>query len=263
MNRLPDLKHHRWLISTLVVLAAIAISLNWLHLHPGDAYIKIMAIGASVCHQLPSHSFQRDGLQFPICARCSGLYLGCFIGILYYTFQGRKSGLPKRGYLIFFIILFIVWAGDGFNSFINDLLGRTVFYATTNTTRLVTGFGMGLVLSTALMTLFNLSVWKDPQRKPLLNNLWQVLAYMVSAALIGSLLAFSGSFIFQSLAYLVALTILLVISALYTIFWVIVSRKENTFESLPALAVYLAAGFATAMLQVTLLSALRLWLIGR
>ena len=181
MNHLLNLKHRRWLISSLVVLAAIAISLNWLHLHPGDAYIKIMAIGASVCHQLPSHSFQREGLQFPICARCSGLYLGCFIGIVYYAFQGRKSGLPRRGYLVLFIILFIVWAGDGFNSFINDLLGRTLLYATTNATRLVTGFGMGLVLSTALMTLFNLSVWKDPQRKPLLNNLWQVLAYMVSA----------------------------------------------------------------------------------
>ncbi len=263
MKRSFELKNRRWIVSALIALAAIAITLNWLHLHPGDAYAKVMAIGSSVCHQLPGHSFHRDDLQFPICARCSGLYLGCFIGISYYIFQNRRSGLPKRGFLVLFLILFLAWAGDGFNSFINDLLGKTILYNTTNTTRLVTGFGMGLVLSTALMTLFNLSVWKNPQKAPLLDNLWQVAAYMVIAASVGVLLAFSGSAIFQGLAYLAALTILAVISALYTIFWVIVSKKENTFSNLSALANYIAAGFATAMLQITLLSALRLWLIGR
>jgi len=53
-----------------------------------------------------------------------------------------------------------------------------------------------------------------------------------------------------------------VITALYTIFWVIVLRRENTFENLLSLTIFISAGFATAMLQITLLTVLRGWLIG-
>lgn len=244
------------------MLSAIGIALNWLHLHPGDLYARSLAIGSSVCHQLPSHSFHSGDLQFPICARCSGLYLGCFIGILYYAFQGRKSGLPARGYLILSLFLTAAWGGDGLNSLISEMLAKPFLYTTTNTTRLITGFGMGLVLCTALMTLFNLTIWKNPRKEPLLGNFWQLPAYIFTTALLGSLLVFADGVIFRGLAYLSMLTVIAVITALYTIFWVILLKKENTFEKLSALAIYIAVGFATAMLQITLLSALRGWLIG-
>lgn len=36
----------------------------------------IYAVGALVCHQRPERSFQFWGAQLPVCARCTGLYLG-------------------------------------------------------------------------------------------------------------------------------------------------------------------------------------------
>ena len=46
---------------------------------------------------------------------------------------------------------------------------------TNNITRLVTGFGMGLGLSTALMTLFNLTIWQGIQKEALLrSHFWPV-----------------------------------------------------------------------------------------
>lgn len=252
----------RTILPLVILLAALGITFNWLHLHPGDLYTRIMAIGASVCHQLPTHSYIRNDLQFPICARCSGLYLGCIIAILYYAFQGRKSGLPKKEYLLLMVGLTIAWGGDGLNSLLSDMLGKPFLYTTTNTTRLVTGFGMGLVLSTALMTLFNLTIWKNPQKTPLLDNRWQLFAYIVAAAVMGSMLVLAQGFIFRALAYVSTLSILVVITALYTIFWVIVLRRENTFENILSLTIFISAGFATAMLQITLLTALRGWLIG-
>ena len=252
----------RTLLAAAVLLAALGIAFNWLHLHPGDLYARIMAIGSSVCHQLPTHSYIHNDLQFPICARCSGLYLGCFIAILYYAFQGKKSGLPKKAYLFLMLGLTIAWGGDGLNSLLSDLLAKPFLYTTTNTTRLVTGFGMGLVLSTALMTLFNLSIWKNPQKTPLLDNRWQLIAYIVAAAVMGSMLVLAQGFLFRALAYVSTISILVVITALYTIFWVIILRRENTFENLLSLTLFLSAGFATALLQITLLSALRGWLIG-
>tara|TARA_B110000971_G_scaffold219980_1_gene262380 strand:+ start:111 stop:464 length:354 start_codon:yes stop_codon:yes gene_type:complete len=33
-------------------------------------------IGLVVCHQLPHRSFFWNGMQFPICARCTGIHIG-------------------------------------------------------------------------------------------------------------------------------------------------------------------------------------------
>jgi uncharacterized membrane protein len=36
----------------------------------------VYAVGAVVCHQLPGRSFHLWGRQMPVCARCTGIYLG-------------------------------------------------------------------------------------------------------------------------------------------------------------------------------------------
>lgn len=41
----------------------------------------IRIVGARVCHRRPERSFHTAGVQWPVCARCSGLYLGASIGV--------------------------------------------------------------------------------------------------------------------------------------------------------------------------------------
>lgn len=41
----------------------------------------IFAAGGLICHQRPERSFFLDGHQFPVCARCTGLYLSGAAGI--------------------------------------------------------------------------------------------------------------------------------------------------------------------------------------
>jgi uncharacterized membrane protein len=41
----------------------------------------IFAVGSVICHQRPERSFFLDGHQFPVCARCTGLYLSAFTGL--------------------------------------------------------------------------------------------------------------------------------------------------------------------------------------
>jgi uncharacterized membrane protein len=36
----------------------------------------VYGIGSMVCHQLPARSFQLWSMQMPVCARCTGIYLG-------------------------------------------------------------------------------------------------------------------------------------------------------------------------------------------
>jgi uncharacterized membrane protein len=38
--------------------------------------------GSLVCHQQPDRSFHRGGAQYPVCARCLGLYVGAIAGAI-------------------------------------------------------------------------------------------------------------------------------------------------------------------------------------
>lgn len=52
------------------------------------------AAGSLVCHQRPERSFHMDGRQFPVCARCAGLYLAGMAGALV-GWVGRAR-VPRR-----------------------------------------------------------------------------------------------------------------------------------------------------------------------
>lgn len=250
------------LLPILVILASAAITFNWLNGTPPGIYQKVFAVGSTVCHQIPSHSFHYGETQFMLCARCAGLYLGSLIGLGYYFTQGKKKALPSRGILILLVVFFLLWAGDGVNSFISDFLNRPFLYETTNLTRLATGFGMGLTMATALMTLFNVTVWKNSSNTPLLHHPLQIAGYFSAALFLGWLLLSGGEILFTALAYIGIGIVLLIITMLYTVFWVIMTRRETQFTQLKSLGFYLIAGWGTAMTQITLLYMLRNWLLG-
>lgn len=49
----------------------------------------VYAIGAGVCHQRPERSFHTAGVQWPVCARCTGLYAGGTAGLLAWPMARR------------------------------------------------------------------------------------------------------------------------------------------------------------------------------
>jgi len=44
--------------------------------------LGVYAIGRVICHQLPLRSFHLWGASLPVCARCTGIYLGAAAGAL-------------------------------------------------------------------------------------------------------------------------------------------------------------------------------------
>ena len=246
-------------LSILVVLIAGAIFLTWNFLlySPSGCYAKAFSIGSSVCHQIPSHSFSVGANQFPVCARCTGLYIGSFISIVYAFLSGKKKSIPKKKFIVFLAVLFLLWAGDGLNSLISDFLNKPFLYQSSNLSRLITGYGMGLVMSTALVTLFNFTIWETGQRTPVLESILQIIGYGILSALSSLLILISGPVIFQVAAYITIFTVLSIITLLYSIFWVILLKKENQFTNWKDMGVYLLAGYSTAIAQILLMIALR------
>ena len=48
-------------------------------------WVKIMSLARKLwgCHQIPERSFFLHGYQFPLCARCTGVFVGYLFAILF------------------------------------------------------------------------------------------------------------------------------------------------------------------------------------
>ena len=74
---------------------------------------------AFMCHQRPDRSFYFRGKQFPICARCTGILLGYFLGILI----AIVSECAYHGYFLLLLLPMIVdggtqhWKGKESNNY--------------------------------------------------------------------------------------------------------------------------------------------------
>ena len=85
----------------------------------------------SGCHQMPERSFFIKGKQFPVCARCTGVFIGYVFGIVFSLF----FYLPVCINILFCLIMFADW-----------LIQYIKIHNSNNIRRLITGTlcGFGL-----------------------------------------------------------------------------------------------------------------------
>lgn len=69
-----------------------------------DFWEIIYKIGFAICHQLPERTPVIEGYHLPLCARCTGIYLGVVSGYIYLFITGKwKSDTlpePPFGYIL-------------------------------------------------------------------------------------------------------------------------------------------------------------------
>lgn len=66
----------------------------------GAASTLVDRLASAVCHQRPERSFGIDGNQFPVCARCAGLYGSGALAALAAWFGFRKAPRNSRELLL-------------------------------------------------------------------------------------------------------------------------------------------------------------------
>ena len=233
----------------------------WLTHTPPGLDGKLHAIGYSVCHQIPSHSFQIGTDPFPICSRCTGMYLGAFSGVIILLMQRQRLIIPSKWQFSFFALFIIAWVIDGGNSFLVNSLGRVPLYQPANSLRFLTGFGMGLCIAVTIFFLFNFVVWKKPGSKASLK--WSVLLQMILAGIIFLfLINWQNEILMKIFAYISVMTIFLLLVTLHAIIWIIILQKENNFSKWKDLSFAANLGFIFALGQIILLDLLRYTLTG-
>lgn len=100
-------------------------------------YKKIMNMGkATGCHQLPERSFFYHGRQFPVCARCTGVFIGEILGIILFKIWEISCAVI----ILFFLVMFADW-----------FVQHKFHYESNNFRRLITGLMCGYALGNCIM----------------------------------------------------------------------------------------------------------------
>jgi len=254
----------------LVLLAAVLVFIGWFLSTPPGLFGKADAIGYAVCHRIPERSFHIGSYQLPLCARCSGMYLGALTGLVFQSILGWKRGKAPGWSIIAVLVAFVAaFAVDGANSYLyllkqiqpGFLPQIPNIYIPNNSLRLLTGSGMGLGISALLFPAFNQSIWTDYDDGHSALPGWNAFSLLLAIQIGLALLVLTGNpIILYPLAILGVLGVWLLLTMLYAIVWVMIMRQDNKFARLQQAWLPLLAGFTIAMIQIAAIDMLRFWL---
>jgi len=253
----------------LVILSLVLLLVGWILTTPPGISGKADAIGYAVCHRISERSFHIGDYQLPLCVRCSGMYLGAMLGFGFqFLISRRRSGMPPWRVIIPLALLVLVFGVDGTNSYVY-LIKQTYpgvlanipnLYIPNNILRLLTGSGMGLVISAAMFPAYNQTIWKEQDSRPALGGLKDLSMLMVITLIIDLLVLTDNIFVLVPLAIVSTAGVLVLLTMIYSILWLMLFRQENKFEKISQSWLALLAGLTLGILQIALIDAFRFWM---
>lgn len=246
-----------------VVILGVAVILIWLVSTPSGLLGKADALGYAVCHRIDLRSFHIGERATPLCARCSGMYLGVLLSFGYFALARKKAALfPPKHLLIPLGLFFLVYAFDGVNSYIHLLPKGSGLYEPSNFLRLSTGTLFGIVLSSFVYPGFNQAVWREPTYEPALRTLKDLLALIVLGAIVVAMVLTENPLILLPLALLSSVTVLILLTIVYTMMLLIVFKRENRAQSLKDYSLILFFGLVLSIIQIGVFDLLRYTIFG-
>jgi len=219
---------------------------------------------SGVCHQIPEHSLAIGGQTLPLCARCTGTFLGVPAGLLtlWAAGEGRRSGMPRGAIWLVLALPLAAWALDGANSFVSEVIGRAWLYAPSNVLRLVTGTGFGLVLSVLMYPTIHYAMGRQACEEPVLGRPRIVAVLpLAGCALVVALLVEPGA-PFMFWAIVLAAAAIGVLALVNGIMIILVLNKEGTAKTWVSAAPYAAAGLTAALAEMGVLALVRHVVLG-
>lgn len=255
----------------LVIVAALLVFIGWFINTPPGLLGKADAIAYAVCHRIGERSFHIGSIQLPLCARCTGMYLGAVTGLFFQSIIGWKRLKIPHWSIIALLVVFVGAFGiDGSNSYLyllkqvspGMLPNVPNLYVPNNTLRLLTGSGMGLVIALMLFPAFNQTVWSDGDDKPAISG-WKWFGLLLGIQVVFDLLVLTESpLVLYPVAVISTLGVWLLLSMVYSMVWVMIMGEDSKFIKLRQLWLPLLAGLTIAMIQTAGIDALRFWLTG-
>lgn len=260
----PLSRRRTWAAAIVVAVSALIIVLA-LAVPPEAPLSKAWLVGYAICHQIPARSFFLAGQQLPLCARCTGTFLGAILGLtaMIVLGRGRASRLPALPVLGVLVLFMGLWAFDGLNSYLTFFPNAPHLYEPQNWLRLTTGTLSGLTMMTLVWPLWNLTVWRHTAAVPVLKNLWELAALLPFAALLIVVVQAQIGFLLYPLALLSTLGVLLLLILINSMAVAVALGREAYAQTWRQALAPMVVGAGLAVVQLAGLDLVRAFLTAR
>ena len=252
----------------IALIALIATMVLWLAFTPNGILGKADAVGYAVCHRIEARSFLfPNGRQLPMCARCSGQFLGVLVGLLgpgLILRRRRAANYPPTLIVVIMLLFTAFWAFDGSNSFLHLLPYENLprLYSPSNFLRVFSGMWHGITMGSILLPIVNASLWADATHERTIDNLWHY-AILLGVGAVIILMVLSGLAVFlYPLAVLSAIGALSVLAAASTVLIASILDQENRARTLREALPLIMFGMAAAVAVIGLIDAFRFSMFG-
>jgi uncharacterized membrane protein len=258
-NPLPSKSTLARLVPFGVGAAALTVLSVWLVNTPPGLLGKADAIAFAICHRLISHSIMMGEQAMPLCARCTGIYLGALVGLLTMGGLGRRraGGLPPRSLLVVLFGFIGIMGIDGVNSYATLLPGLPHLYEPQNWLRLVTGTLNGLALAALIFPVLNQTLWRDWEDRPVVRRFRELGLMLAISAVVVALVLTGNLYVLVPLALLSVVGVLALLVALNTTVLLLVIRRENRVTNWVGALTPLLAGFTLTMIEIGMVDLVR------
>lgn len=264
-----DARLQRRLLALGILLLALA-AMGWFaatdstHLAHDPVLAAGDYVGAAICHRISSRSFVINGRSLPLCARCTGMYLGVALafGALLLAGRGRRSDLPPLPILLTLLGFIGLMGIDGLNSYTHFFPNFPHVYEPQNWLRLVTGMGAGLAMGLLVFPALVQTLWREVNGRPVITS-WRELVGVVLLAGTAVLLVLSNQ---PTILYVMALVsvagVLLIVTSINAVLLLMLLKRDGKAVRWQETAVPLLISFVLAILELGTITLLRLNLTG-
>jgi uncharacterized membrane protein len=226
---------------------------------PPGLWEKARVIGYALCHQLPQRSFFIHEHQTPLCARCTGMYLGFTIGLIFLIIRRRTHAarMPTTAIIAVLIGFMTIMGIDGINSTISIIPGAPQLYHTTNLHRIVTGTLFGIAMCLLFFPVFSTAIWRQPSGERSLKNWRELIGLMLVAFALDAVVLTQADWLFYPITILSIAGPLLLLSFMGAIIVLTMRNLVNNIDRWKQMALPMFAGVALGLVLITMMDFFR------
>lgn len=215
-------------------------------------------LGFGLCHQLADRSFVAGGVQLPVCARDTGLYVGFAVSLALIALleRGRRrSEMPPAWLLGIGTAAVAVMLWDGVTSYLG-------LRETTNLLRLATGLGAGFALPLVVVPMLDSEMWADPGGGRVLGGRGQGLVWLAAAPVTFAALVWGAPLLGAGYAVVTAVCVIVTFSAVNLVVVALLPRFGGSVSRLRDAWPALLIATAVTVVELALAAWLRLALLS-
>ena len=249
-------------LTLLTGLAAAAVLILWSVGTPDGIIGKANAIGYAICHRIASHSFLIDGVPMPLCARCTGIYLGMMTGLLILIASGRRrvSKIPPTSVSVVLGLFVVLMGIDGVNSYTTLIPGLPHLYEPDNTLRLITGLLCGLAMINFVYPVFNDVTWQQPGEGRSIETRRELAGICAILGFVALLVLSERPTFLLILGVISTIGVVIMMSMIGTVLYMSLFRLQNSLRAWRGFLVPVLGGLTMAFVLIGGIDGLRLLL---